>query len=270
MLTLARRLTPVALVCALTIGSMLPAAYGEEVDETTDFTTTVETMREAGVGFGAIVHLTNLASQLDMDALELLETIPVVDGEFDFNFGEIKQQLDPEQRAALKMQAKAFRELVKAAKAELKAQNKLAEGEENEENQEDDTDLSVDEALESDESLEDPASAETKAMLIADAFDMDPADVTALREEGHGWGALFRLASFATAAGVSVQELVGGDDSASQGLGLGKLRKMLTAEQLAELEKGPRNFGHLVSGKSEAPGKSGKAKKPKKHQDTEG
>lgn len=254
-----RRLLPVVLAGTLVLGQ-LNAATAETADPTTagdtDLTDVVGELREVGIGFGDIAHLTNLASLLDMDALELVETIPVVDGAFDFDFGDIKQRLDPEQRAALKDQAKAYRALVKAAKAQLKAENP------------DDDDMSDDEpaADESGEPEDSEPAEDDKAQLIADAFEMPVEDVMALRADGHGWGAMFRLVSLAHASGVTIDELLDGSDAT--GLSLGKLRKMLTSEELDALEKGPRNFGHLVAGKADKPGKPDKSNKGKRKQST--
>ena len=249
-----RRLLPVVLAGTLVLGQLSTAtAQTAETtaDEDRDFTDVVRQLREEEIGFGAIAHLSNLAGQLDMeDALELLETIPMVDGSFDFDFGEMKQRLDPEQRAAWKEQAKTSRDLVKAAKAELKAEDL------------EDADDAHD--SEGDESAEDEASEpaeDDKAQLIADAFGVPVDDVIALRADGIGWGAMFRLASLAYASSVTIDELLESNDST--GLALGKLRKMLDADQLEALEKGPRNFGHLVSGKADKPGKPEKSNRGK-------
>ena len=88
------------------------------------------------------------------------------------------------------------------------------------------------------------------AQLIADEFTASQEDVLALREEGIGFGALFKLYALAAAMDTSVDDLLATlpmDGDGSYEFGFGKLRKALTQDQLVALESGPKNLGQLVS-----------------------
>jgi hypothetical protein len=112
------------------------------------------------------------------------------------------------------------------------------------------------------EAVQDPQDAKPKldnAQLIADEFHVPLGDVQELRDEGIGWGALFKLYAIADAKGVSVDDLVASaqlDADGEREFAFGEMMQSLTDEQRAALEDHPRNFGHLH-----------KAKKPKKNQD---
>ena len=100
-----------------------------------------------------------------------------------------------------------------------------------------------------------------KAALIADAFGASPDAVSALHEQGIGWGALFKLYAFARVKGVSVDALIAAattDANGEKGFAFGEMKKALTTEELAVLDDGPKNFGQLVSG----PHKKGHAATP--------
>jgi hypothetical protein len=90
-----------------------------------------------------------------------------------------------------------------------------------------------------------------KAILIAEEFDVDAAEVTALREQGIGWGALFKLYAIADARGVSVDALISGaplDAEGERGFAFGEMMQSLTDEERAALEDHPKNFGQLNKG----------------------
>ncbi len=94
-----------------------------------------------------------------------------------------------------------------------------------------------------------PGGGTDKAALIAAEFGVSPPDVTALRDQGIGWGAMFKLYALARAKGVSVNDLVAAtvDADGEKDFAFGEIKKSLTPEQLAALDDGPKNFGQLVS-----------------------
>jgi len=77
------------------------------------------------------------------------------------------------------------------------------------------------------------------AQVIADEFEVSPDEVLALREQGIGFGAIFKL----YALGVSIPTDADGDYE----FNFGELRKALSEDQQAVLESGPKNLGKLVS-----------------------
>src|SRR5680860_562608 len=66
--------------------------------------------------------------------------------------------------------------------------------------------------------------------------------VTALRDQGIGWGALFKLQKLASILGVNASDLMA-DGGETGEFNFGELRKTLTPDQLAEYEAGVKNFG---------------------------
>jgi len=103
------------------------------------------------------------------------------------------------------------------------------------------------------EQVEEGQGAERVAQAIADQFGVSKEEVLARHDQGIGFGALFKLFKLARAEGISVDALLAKIPSGENGhheFGFGKLRKELTAEQLAAFESGPKNLGQLVSGKS--------------------
>ena len=85
---------------------------------------------------------------------------------------------------------------------------------------------------------------------MADEFGASQEDVLALREQGIGFGALFKLHALAAAMEMSVDDLLATiptDGDGGYEFGFGKLRKALTEEQQAALESGPKNLGQIVS-----------------------
>ena len=99
-------------------------------------------------------------------------------------------------------------------------------------------------ALQQGEGQPDVLGQEAIAQAIADAFEVEPEDVFALREEGIGFGALFQLYALAAAMDMSVDEVLA---LREQGLGFGELRNDLDVDQLAILEALPKNLGRVVS-----------------------
>ena len=100
-----------------------------------------------------------------------------------------------------------------------------------------------------------------KMEAIAKEFGVDAAAVTAHREQGIGWGALYKLYAIADAKGVSVDELIAAeppDADGGRGLAFGELMQSLTDEQRDELDEHPKNFGQIVS-KSKKPAHAGPA-----------
>jgi hypothetical protein len=88
------------------------------------------------------------------------------------------------------------------------------------------------------------------AEVMADEFGASQEDVLALREEGIGFGALFKLYALAAAMEMSVDDLLATLPTDGEGgyeFGFGKLRKALTEDQMAALEAGAKNLGQLVS-----------------------
>ena len=99
----------------------------------------------------------------------------------------------------------------------------------------------------------DGQGAEKVAQAIADEFGVSKDEVLARHQQGIGFGALFKLYKLARAKGISVDDLLATIPTGANGereFGFGQLRKSLTAEQLAAFNSGPKNLGHLVSGKS--------------------
>ncbi len=92
--------------------------------------------------------------------------------------------------------------------------------------------------------------AQDIAQVIADEFGASQEDVLAQREQGIGFGALFKLHALAAAMETSVDDLLATiptDGDGGYEFGFGKLRKALTEDQQAVLESGPKNLGQLVS-----------------------
>lgn len=88
------------------------------------------------------------------------------------------------------------------------------------------------------------------AEVMADEFGAGQEDVLALREEGIGFGALFKLYALAAAMDMSVDDLLATLPTDGEGgyeFGFGKLRKALSEDQMAVLEAGAKNLGQLVS-----------------------
>jgi hypothetical protein len=88
------------------------------------------------------------------------------------------------------------------------------------------------------------------AQVIADEFGGTQEDVLAQREQGIGFGALFKLHALAAAMDMSVDDLLATiptDGDGGYEFGFGKLRKALSEEQQAAYESGPKNLGQIVS-----------------------
>jgi len=103
------------------------------------------------------------------------------------------------------------------------------------------------------EGAEDGQGSDKVAQAIAGEFGVSKEEVLARQQQGIGFGALFKLYKLARAKGISVDDLLATiptDANGEREFGFGNLRKSLTAEQLAAFNSGPKNLGHLVSGKN--------------------
>ena len=103
------------------------------------------------------------------------------------------------------------------------------------------------------EGAEDGQGSDQVAQAIAGEFGVSKEEVLARHQQGIGFGALFKLYKIARAKGISVDDLLATIPTGANGereFGFGNLRKSLTAEQLAAFNSGPKNLGHLVSGKN--------------------
>lgn len=100
------------------------------------------------------------------------------------------------------------------------------------------------------------SGALAKIDLLATEFDVTTESVIALHDQGVGFGAMFKLYSIARATGVDAESLVGSaavDAEGERGFAFGVMRNALTEDELATLEDGPKNFGHLVSASHKKP-----------------
>jgi hypothetical protein len=100
------------------------------------------------------------------------------------------------------------------------------------------------------EAAEQGQGADRKAQAIADEFGVTKDEVLARRDEGIGWGALFKLYKLASAQGISTDDLLSTipvNENGEREFRFGELRKALTDEQRALYESGPKNLGQLVS-----------------------
>jgi hypothetical protein len=88
-----------------------------------------------------------------------------------------------------------------------------------------------------------------KAQVIADAFGVSADGVMALRDQGIGWGAIFKLYKLSAASGVDVAELAASstDQDGSQGFSFGQRFRDLTDDQRDTIGGLPKNLGQAVS-----------------------
>jgi hypothetical protein len=88
-------------------------------------------------------------------------------------------------------------------------------------------------------------------ILFAEGFNTLESDLVALRDIGLGFGDMFRLNIYATALGVTVDDLLGGatldPETGEYDFDWEALRTSMTWKQVALLEGIPRNFGQFVS-----------------------
>ena len=115
-----------------------------------------------------------------------------------------------------------------------------------------------------------------KAKMIADYIAGDEAteeqvdEVVAFRtgDPAIGWGAYFKLASYANAMGISVADLLRIHPPGPDGYDFGEIKKELTDDQLELLMEGPKNLGQLQkSVKGDEAGKSGRIPPGQKKKD---
>lgn len=89
------------------------------------------------------------------------------------------------------------------------------------------------------------------AAIIGDAFDADPAAVTALHAQGIGFGAIFKLYAIADAKGMTVDQLLAtvavDATTGERNFAFGQMKKSLTEGEAAALHDGPKNLGQVVS-----------------------
>lgn len=119
---------------------------------------------------------------------------------------------------------------------------------------------------ETDEETDDDDGTATKPSLgdgIAVAFSVEPADVVALREDGVGWGAIFKLHQIAHARNVPVAELLADTPRTDDGyeFDFGALRKSLTEDERARMDDKPRNVGAIRGNRPAHAGPTSKAEK---------
>lgn len=93
---------------------------------------------------------------------------------------------------------------------------------------------------------EDPNKA---AQAIADTFGVPVEEVTALHDQGIGFGALFKLYKLACATGADVNDLIAGIEEDGGGWSFGKRFSELTDEEKAQCEGLPKNLGQSISGR---------------------
>ena len=99
--------------------------------------------------------------------------------------------------------------------------------------------------------------AKAIAQAIAHEFGVSQTDVLALREQGIGFGAIFKLYAIAKAKGMSVSDLLASIPKNADGnfeFAFGKMMKTLTVGEQAALEAGPKNLGQLVSASHKSEG----------------
>lgn len=106
--------------------------------------------------------------------------------------------------------------------------------------------------IEPDEAAGERSLTDHKFMILfAEGFGTTEGDVIALSELGLGWGEMFKLNVYATALGVSVQELLTDatfdEETGEWDFGWGDLRAGLSDEQLSALEGLPKNLGAVMS-----------------------
>jgi hypothetical protein len=89
------------------------------------------------------------------------------------------------------------------------------------------------------------------AAIIGEAFDADPAEVTALHAQGIGFGAIFKLYAIAAAKGMSVDQLLAtvavDATTGERNFAFGQMKKSLTEAEATALQDGPKNLGQIVS-----------------------
>lgn len=87
---------------------------------------TVMALRDAGVGWGAAFKLIRFAQAMDVPVDDLLATTPMVDGEYEFGFGDLKNQLTDEQLEALNDGPRSLGHVISSAKRSDRAAEKAA------------------------------------------------------------------------------------------------------------------------------------------------
>jgi hypothetical protein len=85
-------------------------------------------LRDADIGWGAAFKLIRFAQVMELGVDELLATTPIVDGEYEFGFGNLKNQLDDKQLEALQEGPRSLGHVISSSKRSERAEEKAANG----------------------------------------------------------------------------------------------------------------------------------------------
>lgn len=83
-------------------------------------------LRDADIGWGAAFKLIRFAQVMELGVDELLATTQIVDGEHEFGFGNLKNQLTDEQLEALQDGPRSLGHVISSSKRSDKAEEKAA------------------------------------------------------------------------------------------------------------------------------------------------
>ncbi|MEX2226732.1 MAG: hypothetical protein WEB52_09820 [Dehalococcoidia bacterium] len=101
------------------------------------------------------------------------------------------------------------------------------------------------------EQQEDGETPVDMAAIIAEAYGVQPDEVTALHARGIGLGAIFKLYAIAGAKAMTVEQLLAtipvDATTGEHNFAFGQLKKSLSAAEAATLSDGPKNLGQTVS-----------------------
>lgn len=86
----------------------------------------VMALRDADIGWGAVFKLIRFAQVMEVGVDELLTTTPIVDGEHDFGFGNLKNQLTEEQLEALQKGPRSLGHVISSSNRSERAEEKAA------------------------------------------------------------------------------------------------------------------------------------------------
>lgn len=89
-------------------------------------TSEVVMLRDADVGWGAAFKLIRFAQVMDVTAEELLAATPVVDGEYEFGFGNLKNQLTGDQLKTFQDGPRSLGHVISSANRSERAEEKAA------------------------------------------------------------------------------------------------------------------------------------------------
>jgi hypothetical protein len=88
----------------------------------------VMALRDADIGWGAVFKLIRFAQVMEVGVDELLAATPIVDGEHEFGFGNLKNQLDDKQLEALQEGPRSLGHVISSSKRSERAEEKAANG----------------------------------------------------------------------------------------------------------------------------------------------